>query len=156
MDIRIGAYGLIVRDRAILLTHWNEDGRSGWTLPGGGVEDFETVPDAAVREIREETGYSARLGDLIGVHSLFIAAGDRINGIGRPLHALRIVYLAEVVGGTLSQEIAGSSDEAKWFGLDTIDRLDRLDLVDIGLAMWGDSPTAPQPPGSPPRALRAW
>ena len=147
MDIRIGAYGLIVREGAILLTHWNEDARSGWTLPGGGVEDYETVPDAAIREIREETGYIARLGDLIGVHSLFVAAADRTNGIGRPLHALRIVYVAEVVGGTLSHEIAGSSDEAKWFGLDTIDRLDRLDLVDIALAMWGDRLTAPQPPG---------
>ncbi len=145
MDVRVGAYGVIVRDGAILLTHWNEHGRSGWSLPGGGVEDLETVADAAVREIFEETGYDARLGALLGVHSLFIDGADRLDGSGRPLHALRIVYLAEVIGGSLTHEKAGSSDEARWFDLEAINAVDRVELVDVALEMWRARPTAPQP-----------
>ncbi len=49
--MRIGADGVVVRDNAILLSHWNSAAGSGWSLPGGGVEDFELVPDAVIREI---------------------------------------------------------------------------------------------------------
>ena len=69
MDVRIAAYGVIVRDGELLLTHWNEEGRTGWTLPGGGLEDYETAEEAAVREIREETGYDAELVTLLGIDS---------------------------------------------------------------------------------------
>ena len=77
VDVRIAAYGVIVRDGELLLSHWNEDGRTGWTLPGGGLEDYETAEDAAVREIREETGYDAELVTLLGIDSWYIKPEDR-------------------------------------------------------------------------------
>ena len=74
---QIAAYGVIVNDGELLLTHWNENGRTGWTLPGGGLEDYETAEAAAVREIREETGYDAELVTLLGIDSMFIRPEDR-------------------------------------------------------------------------------
>ena len=136
MDIRIAAYGVIVNDGKLLLAHWDEDGRTGWTLPGGGLEDFETADQAAVREIAEETGYDAELTALLGIDSLFIQPDDRVSPNGRALHALRIIYEARVVGGSLTAEIGGSTDEARWVSLDQLAELPTLSLVSVALDLW--------------------
>jgi 8-oxo-dGTP diphosphatase len=135
VDVRIGAYAVIVRDGDLLLTHWNENGRTGWTLPGGGLEDYETAEQAVVREVREETGYEAEPRTLLGVDSLFLDPADRIVPGAGPLHALRVVYLARIVGGTLTHEVGGSSDEARWVSLDAVGDLPTLSLVPTAVDM---------------------
>ncbi|WP_268238042.1 NUDIX hydrolase [Nakamurella endophytica] len=136
-DVRIAAYGVLVQDGAVLLTHWNEEGRTGWTLPGGGLEDLESAQQAAVREIAEETGYRADLGPVLGVDSRFVAPADRMHPNGdRPLHALRIVFAARVTGGELAHEVGGSSDEARWVPLDRVAELPLVSLVPLALGWW--------------------
>lgn len=136
MDIRVAAYAVIADGSRVLLAHWNEHGRSGWTLPGGGLEAGEDPADAAVREVREETGYDAELDELIGVHSHVIPEDQRNSGLGA-LQALRIVYRAHVVAGRLTNEADGSTDEARWFRLDEIPALRKVSLVEIGLRFAG-------------------
>lgn len=136
MDIRVAAYAVIVDGSRVLLAHWNEHGRSGWTLPGGGLEPGEDPADAAVREVEEETGYLAELDELIGVHSHVIPEDQRISGNG-PLQALRIIYRAHTGGGALRNELVGSTDEARWFDLGAVRSLRKVALVDIGLRFAG-------------------
>ncbi|MBD5785194.1 NUDIX domain-containing protein [Cellulosimicrobium terreum] len=64
MQIRVAAYAVIVRDGLLLLPHWRKGDRDGWTLPGGGIDLGEHPEDAAVREVREETGYDVELVDV--------------------------------------------------------------------------------------------
>ncbi|MHA7984728.1 NUDIX hydrolase [Rathayibacter sp. CAU 1779] len=132
MDIRVAAYAVITDGSRVLLAHWNDRGRSGWTLPGGGIESGEDPADAAVREVREETGYDAELDELIGVHSHVIPENQRISGHG-PLQGLRIVYRAHILGGTLTDELDGSTDEARWFDIADVANIRKVSLVDIGL-----------------------
>lgn len=133
VDVRIGAYGVIVRDGEILLTHWNENGRTGWTLPGGGLEDYESSEQAATREINEETGYDAEIVSLLGVDSLYLSPENRTFPSSRPLHALRIIFLARITGGTLTHEVGGSSDEARWVPLEQVAELPTVSLVPIAI-----------------------
>lgn len=138
MDIRVAAYGVITDEAGrILLSHWNEHGHSAWSMPGGGLEPGEDPADAAVREVFEETGFHVRLTDLLGIDSHVVPVAARTRGQQRALHAIRIVYRAEVTGGELTNEIGGSSDEAAWFSRDDIRELKRVSLVDIALGFAG-------------------
>ncbi|QCR18041.1 NUDIX hydrolase [Agrococcus sp. SGAir0287] len=139
MRIRAAAYCVITRgsgaDEELLLSHWRDGSRHGWTLPGGGIEAGEHPEQAAVREVLEETGYHARLTGLLGVDSIVIPAADRLHGEREPLQGLRIVYSAEITGGELTIEVDGSSDDAGWHRLADVPTLRRVSLVDAALAM---------------------
>lgn len=150
MDIRIAAYGVIIRDGEILLSHWNEHGRTGWTLPGGGVDGTEHPVQAARREILEETGYDASIDRLLGIDTMVVPAARRHTGTS-PLYAMRIVYRATVTGGELRNEVGGSSDEARWFPLEQVPDLPRVSLLDIALRLNAEEPADGVPP--PPPAL---
>lgn len=40
-----------------------------WSLPGGAIEIGETVSEAIIREVREETGYDVLMEGLVGIYS---------------------------------------------------------------------------------------
>ncbi|UOE43426.1 NUDIX hydrolase [Agromyces larvae] len=147
MDIRIAAYAVIIRDDEILLSHWNEHGRSGWTLPGGGIEGAEHPIEAVRREVREETGYESSVDRQLGIDTMVVPAARRHTG-AVPLYAMRVIYRAHVVGGELHNEIGGSSDEARWVPLAEVPRLKRVSLVDIAVRLNAAEPADGVPPAA--------
>ena len=66
---RVRASGLCIHDNKILLIHrinlekWKGD-QEYYVIPGGGVEDGESVEDAVIREMKEETDVDVTLGEL--------------------------------------------------------------------------------------------
>jgi 8-oxo-dGTP diphosphatase len=138
MDMRVAAYAVITDDDdRILLARWTEGRRVAWTMPGGGLEPGEDPEAAARREVREETGYTVKIGKLLGIHSRVIPASQRVQASASPLHTLRIVYRAEITGGRLRNETDGSTDRAEWFSRAAVGGLQRVKLVDIALRMAG-------------------
>ena len=59
--------GIFDRRGRVLLRPRSDGGQ--WGLPGGSVEIGESVTDAAIREVRDETGLEGTVRPLIGVCS---------------------------------------------------------------------------------------
>ncbi len=76
---------------AILLVKQNY-GKQYWSLPGGVMEPGESIGDAAIREVKEETGLDVRLKRVVGLYSK-----PSENG-------LAVCLEGEVVGGTLKAD----------------------------------------------------
>jgi 8-oxo-dGTP diphosphatase len=132
LDLRVAAYGVVVDGDRMLLAHWVEGGMRAWTLPGGGIDPGEDPADAVVREVAEETGYDVVVDELLGIESAVIPAEQRLVAGEPAQHQLRIIYRVHIVGGSLRDEVDGTTDTAAWFALDEIEALERVSQVDAG------------------------
>jgi mutator protein MutT len=66
-ELAVGAVVVDPGGRILLVRRARPPGVGTWTLPGGRVETGETMEEAVVREVREETGMSARVMCALGV-----------------------------------------------------------------------------------------
>jgi 8-oxo-dGTP diphosphatase len=115
---RLAAYAVVVRGDQILLTRLAErvTKHELWTLPGGGVDHGEDPRAAVVREIYEETGLRAEVGDVAHVFSMHLSdtwrRGRRVDA-----HSVRIVYDGWVPSDAPTprvMEVDGSTADAAW------------------------------------------
>src|SRR5436190_508562 len=114
---RLAAYAVIVRGDRILLTRLAErvTKHELWTLPGGGVDHGEDPRAAVVREVYEETGLRADVGEIAHVFSMHLSdtwrRGRRVDA-----HSVRIVYDGWVASDAQPRviEIDGSTADAAW------------------------------------------
>ena len=105
---RVAAYALILRDDQILLTRLARkvSADEKWHLPGGGLDHGEDPRDALVREVREETGLDAEVGETAHVYSAHLPSMWR-QGRRWDYQALRIVYDAWVPADAPEPRVRG-------------------------------------------------
>ena len=112
---RVGSAVFVVDDdgRLLLGIRDKEPCLGKWVLPGGKVEPFETLEDAARREILEETGLDIKVTRTM----------DVIEIIDPPHEHRIIVYaLASPVGGRLAA--ASDLSSARFFAREELAGLD--------------------------------
>jgi ADP-ribose pyrophosphatase YjhB (NUDIX family) len=127
---------LALDSRAALIGRLDRRERLLWSLPKGHVEAGETLHQAAVREVEEETGIAGRIVAPLGVIDFwFVADGSRIH---KTVH--HFLLLAE--GGELSDADVEVSEVA-WVPLAEVSRclayVDERRLVDGVPALLADS-----------------
>jgi mutator protein MutT len=69
-EVCVGAV-ILDDDRLLLIRRGHGPAAGDWSLPGGRVEFGETMAEALVREVQEETGLEVALGDYIGHVEIF-------------------------------------------------------------------------------------
>ena len=133
LDPKLVAAVLIEVDgRLVMIRRANEPGLGLWSFPSGYVDRGEVVEDAAVREVREETGLRVALTGLMGVYS---ERGDPV--------AL-VVYTGVVVGGELSP--GHDAEEARLYGPDDLPEL-AFERDRRIIERWASSRPTPPLPG---------
>ena len=90
MEHRISAGALVINDRKLLLVHCVKSGvYDFWVAPGGGVKGTESLHEAAIREVKEESGLEIAVDDLFYIEEMhqpemrickFWILGNIVNG----------------------------------------------------------------------------
>lgn len=143
----IPAVGVVcIRDDDVLLIRRGTPPRLGeWSLPGGRIEPGERAVDAALRELREETGVKAEIVGLI----------DVVDGLFPGRHYVLIDFAARWTSG---EPVAGDdAAEAAFFPLEqAIARVEWAETrriiqaaVNLTASSSGTGPVSVAPPADP-------
>ncbi len=96
---------ILARNRAVLVKRKFPPFQGMWALPGGLVEYGESVEDAAIREVKEETNLVVKIEKLVGVYS---KPGRDPRG-----HFVSVCFLCAKTGGKI--QVAEEALDVKEF-----------------------------------------
>ena len=89
---KVRATGVLIENNSLLLVKQKLSNNKNWSLPGGRVESGETLEQALIREMKEETGL-----DVEPIRMLYVcdvAASDNT--------VLHITFLVKWIGGEIT------------------------------------------------------
>jgi ADP-ribose pyrophosphatase YjhB (NUDIX family) len=100
MEIRPGVSAIILTADGVLLQRRDDNGM--WGLPGGAVDPGESVREAVIREVREETGLEVEPVRLVGVYSAPENHQIVTYPDGNVIHYVSSAFECRIVGGALA------------------------------------------------------
>ncbi|MEV5481031.1 MULTISPECIES: NUDIX hydrolase [Streptomyces] len=116
----------------VLLQRRRDNGM--WALPGGAMNIGESLPECAIRETREETGFQVEIAGIVGTytnpHHVF-AYDD-----GEVRQEFSVCFLARPLSGQLA--VSEESTDVRWFEPGEIDALPMVPSIRKRLNDWRD------------------
>jgi ADP-ribose pyrophosphatase YjhB (NUDIX family) len=91
-----------------------------WTIPGGAMEPGETISEAAVREVKEETGIDVEVVSLVGIYSNPIHVVEYSDGEVR--QQFSVCFACRPMGG--EPEPSEETSEVGYFTPDALGRME--------------------------------
>ncbi len=115
-----GASAVVVNDDGKILLQRRRD-NDRWALPGGVMDIGESIGQAIVREVREETGLDVEPDYIVGVYSDpgHVFAYDD----GEVRQQFSICFACKILGGQLQ-----ASEESHEVGFFTAEKIEGLDV----------------------------
>lgn len=105
---------LVEHEGKFLIVGEDGRGRGGlYNFPGGHIDDLETLAEAAVREVKEESGYEVELTGVLGVYQSIY--NEKQLNVGGP------VFVGKLVGGEATTSAA--HPEVRWVTADELRQL---------------------------------
>ena len=121
----VGVGGAVVDDgRLLLVRRASRRGRGNWQIPGGFVEQNETMDLAVVREVEEEAGVTATVQGVLGIRNRYDEEGG---------NSLYIVMLLSPESGEPAPDMT-EVDRAEYFSLAEIQALEHISPINIEVA----------------------
>lgn len=107
----VSAAGLVYKDDKVLLI---KSKNRGWELPGGVVEQGESVLDGLKREISEESGVTAEAEKLVGIYQRLSSKPGYgpLEGMVLPT-TVNLTFICKYMGG--KEAVLDESIEVAWF-----------------------------------------
>lgn len=122
-----GVLAVVARDGHVLLVRRAKNPDKGkWGFPGGRIEPGEAFADAAVRELREETGVGASADDVLTVLDVIHRTENGQLLQHFVLIAVRCLWRAG------EPKAADDALEARWFTLDEVGTLGERASAKVG------------------------
>ena len=115
--IGVGAV-ILDGDKILLEQRKNEPSKGKWSVPGGLVELGESMEDAVIREVKEETGLNVYEPQLVDVVN-YVSYGERGAVI---YHYVIVDYLVTVMGG--KPKAASDAAALKWVPFNELEQYD--------------------------------
>ena len=107
--IRLGVYGICIRDGKILMIKTLCGDKYIYNFPGGGIEDNESLSDCLTRECKEELGCEITIENLL-------ATSDKLyESTFFKTQKFNVYYNIDVLG-----TVNGDLEGATWFDLDKL------------------------------------
>lgn len=102
-------------DGDVLVIHRTDN--DNWAVPGGAMDLGESLVDAAVREVKEETGIDCEITGLVGIytdpkHIIFYTSD------GEARQEFSVLFIGRLVGGTPTP--SNESREVRWIPRDAL------------------------------------
>ena len=113
-SVRTSAKALVIKDGCVLAIKLHDSDGDFFIMPGGGQQAGELLPDAAEREVAEETGIRVKAKEAV-----FIIEGLE----GEPHHRVDVVFLCDYIGQAEGEKHLDTNQVGvEWLPIETLNR----------------------------------